>query len=156
MNAPVEPPREPRRPTRFGRLAVGMLLVASATGFLVYKATGDHLTYYREVDELMAATGPSDEKLRVSGDVVAGSVVRGGADRQIRFDLTRTGEAGGARIPVVYSGTVPDIFKPSIQVVVEGRMDERGTFQAETLLAKCPSKYQAAGDLEAAPDGAGL
>ena len=40
---------------RFGRLAVGIVLVASATGFLVYKATGDHLTYYREVDELMAA-----------------------------------------------------------------------------------------------------
>lgn len=156
MNALEDPAREPGRPTRFGRLAVGMLLVASATGFLVYKATGDHLTYYREVDELMAAPGPTDEKLRVSGDVAAGSVVRGGAHRELRFDLTRTGESRGVRIPVVYTGTVPDIFKPGIQVVVEGRMDARGTFQAETLLAKCPSKYQAAGDLDAAPDGAGL
>ena len=139
------------RPARFGRLAVGILLVASATGFLVYRATGDNLAYYREVDELMAATGDVDGKLRVSGDVVEGSVVRAEATRELRFEITNPGEGAGARIPVVYAGTVPDIFRPGIQVVVEGRMDESGTFRAETLLAKCPSKYQAAGELEPAP-----
>lgn len=146
------------RPVRLGRLAIGILLVASATGFLVYKATGENLTYYREVDELLAATDiPAGEKIRLSGDVVAGSVVRSDESRAIRFEVTETGGDGSARIPVAYAGTVPDIFKPGIQVVVEGRMDGSGTFQAETLLAKCPSKYQAAGDLSedaSYPEGA--
>ncbi len=142
---------ESSRPRRFGRLAVGIALVASATGFLVYKATGDNLTYYREVDELLAAPGPTVEKLRISGDVVAGTVERDETTRELLFSIEGTGAAGGARVPVVYEGTVPDIFRPGIQVVVEGRMDESGTFRAETLLAKCPSKYQAAGELEAAP-----
>ena len=57
----------------------------------------------------------------------------------------------GATIPVSYAGTVPDIFREGIQVVVEGRIDEAGTFQAETLLAKCPSKYQEAGQLSSDP-----
>lgn len=151
MNPRDIPDREPGRPTRFGRLAAGILLVASATGFLVYKATGDNLTYYREVDELMAATGGVEGKLRVSGDVVEGSVVRDETTRELRFEIANPGEQGTARIPVVYAGTVPDIFKPGIQVVVEGRMDESGTFRAETLLAKCPSKYQAAGELNQTP-----
>ncbi len=146
------------RPVRMGRLAIGILLVASATGFLVYKATGENLTYYREVDELLAAESiPPGEKIRLSGDVVEGSVVKSAESRAIEFEITETGSDGASRIPIAYDGAVPDIFKPGIQVVVEGRMDDSGTFQAETLLAKCPSKYQAAGELseEAShPDGA--
>lgn len=136
------------RPVRMGRLAIGILLVASATGFLVYKATGENLTYYREVDELLAAESiPPGEKIRLSGDVVEGSVVKSEESRAIEFEITETGSDGASRIPIAYDGAVPDIFKPGIQVVVEGRMDDSGTFQAETLLAKCPSKYQAAGEL---------
>ncbi|MDX1624083.1 MAG: cytochrome c maturation protein CcmE [Gemmatimonadota bacterium] len=133
------------------RLVIGMLLVATATGFLVYKATGDNLTYYREVDELLASPQASDEQIRLSGDVVEGSVVRDEDTREIRFEIAGT-EGDGKRVPVVYSGTVPDIFRPDIQVVVEGRLEDDGTFRAETLLAKCPSKYQAEGDLAESPE----
>lgn len=145
------------RPVKMGRIAIGILLVASATGFLVYKATGENLTYYREVDELLAATDiPEGEMIRLSGDVVEGSVVKSETSRAIRFEITETGGDGAARVPIAYAGTVPDIFKPGIQVVVEGTMDPSGTFQAETLLAKCPSKYQEAGQLSedaSHPDG---
>ncbi len=51
---------------------------------------------------------------------------------------------GGHTLPVVYSGIVPDIFRPGITVVVEGHYTGQGPFQAQTLLAKCPSKFQAA------------
>lgn len=138
---------------RIGRLAIGVVLVGSALGFLVYKATGDNLTYYRTVDELLAADGSHDEQIRISGDVVEGSIVRSEEKREITFEIESTtpSEAGAPptaprRIPVVYTGTVPDIFRGGIQVVVEGTV-EGGTFQAETLLAKCPSKYQEEGDL---------
>lgn len=148
MNPRDSHDRVPGRRTRFGRLAIGILLVAGATGFLVYKATGDNLTYYREVDELLAAPGSAEGKIRLSGDVVEGSIVRSDVSREIQFAITSPNAGGeSARIPVVYSGSVPDIFKPGIQVVVEGSLQEDGTFRARTLLAKCPSKYQAAGEL---------
>jgi len=37
---------------------------------------------------------------------------------------------------------VPDTFKPGAEVIVEGRMEQGGAFNAKTLMTKCPSKYQ--------------
>ena len=141
------------RRLKAGRLAIAMTLVAGAVAYLVFAATRDNLTYYYEIDELRAASARTDGKIRLSGDVVAGSISRDDATRRIRFAIRGTdAPAGSPEVPVVYGGTVPDIFRPDIQVVVEGRLDEGGTFHAETLLAKCPSKYQAEGALdEAAP-----
>ncbi|MGH7570716.1 MAG: cytochrome c maturation protein CcmE [Gemmatimonadota bacterium] len=137
------------RRLKAGRIAVAGTLVAGAIAWLVFAATRDNLTYYYEIDELEAATARADGKIRLSGDVVPGSIVKDDATRRIRFAIRGTdAPAGSPEIPVVYGGTVPDIFRPDIQVVVEGRLDEGGTFHAETLLAKCPSKYQAEGALD--------
>ena len=45
-------------------------------------------------------------------------------------------------IPVVYKGSVPDLFKTGRDVVVDGRL-RNGVFVAvpNTLVTKCPSKY---------------
>ncbi len=138
------------RRARFGRLAIAIGLVAGALAVLVFLGTRQNLTYYYEIDELAAAAAETDGRLRVSGDVVEGSVVKDDAARTVRFAIRGSGSGGSEReLSVVYSGTLPDIFRPGIQVVVEGRLEESGTFRAETLLAKCPSKYQAAGDLTA-------
>ena len=55
---------------------------------------------------------------------------------------------GAKGFPVVYRGIAPDTFTDGVDVVVEGRMGEDGTFHATTLLAKCASRY------ENAPGGA--
>ena len=141
-----------RRRPRLGRLAIGVALVAAALGYLVYAGTKENLVYYYEVGEVQAAAASTDGKLRISGDVVEGSITRDEESREIRFSIRGTTDGPDAgTIPVVYAGTVPDIFREGIQVVVEGRMGEGGTFEAETLLAKCPSKYQEAGQLSGDP-----
>ena len=133
-----------------GRLAIAVGLVAIALGWLVFAGTRSNLVYYYEVDELAAADQRNEGPIRISGDVVAGSIQRDPASHSLHFAISDVGAPAGApTVPVVYSGTVPDIFRPGIQVVIEGRLDPHGTFQAETLLAKCPSKYQEAGDLGA-------
>jgi cytochrome c-type biogenesis protein CcmE len=149
-----------RRRPRIGRLAIGILLVAAALSYLVYAGTKDNLVYYYEVDEVQAAAASTDGRIRVSGDVVEGSIVKDEKAREIRFAIRAAkgddesganAAASASSIPVAYAGTVPDIFREGIQVVVEGRMGSDGTFEAETLLAKCPSKYQEAGQLSAEP-----
>lgn len=77
------------------------------------------------------ATDLREDPVCISGDVVAGTVQRDEAGRTLRFAISNVGAAAGS---------------PSVPVVVEGRIDPDGTFQAETLLAKCPSTYQAVGD----------
>jgi cytochrome c-type biogenesis protein CcmE len=49
---------------------------------------------------------------------------------------------GTATVPVVYKGSVPDLFRPGRDVVVEGHL-RSGVFVAipGTLVTKCPSKY---------------
>jgi cytochrome c-type biogenesis protein CcmE len=132
-------------PSRVPKILIAVSLVAVALGYLIYTASRSNLVYYYEIAEARASVQPH-QQVRLSGDVVEGTIHRSGADPAVRFEIEDATRRN--RLPVVYSGVVPDIFKPGIQVVVEGRFDEAGTFQAERLTAKCPSKYQAAGDLK--------
>jgi cytochrome c-type biogenesis protein CcmE len=43
---------------------------------------------------------------------------------------------------VVYRGVVPDTMGMAENVFAEGKLDPNGVFQAQTLLFKCPSKYE--------------
>jgi cytochrome c-type biogenesis protein CcmE len=52
---------------------------------------------------------------------------------------------------VVYRGIAPDTFTDGVDVVVEGRMGQDGTFHATTLLAKCASRYENAPDYRSTP-----
>lgn len=51
---------------------------------------------------------------------------------------------GTATVPVVYHGSVPDLFRVGRDVYLKGRM-QNGVFVGErnSLVTKCPSKYQA-------------
>jgi cytochrome c-type biogenesis protein CcmE len=60
----------------------------------------------------------------------------------MRFQLKDIGRASTARVPVVYHGSVPDLFKVGRHVVLEGKL-RNGVFVAKpgSLVTKCPSKY---------------
>jgi cytochrome c-type biogenesis protein CcmE len=72
--------------------------------------------------------------------VAEGSIVRESTGQDVAFVVTD----GDAELAVRYHGIVPDTFVDNADVVVEGRLAGDGTFEAHTLLAKCPSKYEAA------------
>jgi cytochrome c-type biogenesis protein CcmE len=61
----------------------------------------------------------------------------------LRFLVRDIGDSKAARVLVVYSGTVPDLFRTGRHIVVDGRMNH-GVFAATpgSLTTKCPSKYQ--------------
>ena len=47
-------------------------------------------------------------------------------------------------VPVVYTGSVPDLFRVGRDVAIDGRL-RNGVFVATpgTMITKCPSKYTA-------------
>jgi cytochrome c-type biogenesis protein CcmE len=116
------------------RWAIVGLVLLVAVGYLVYAATNGTADYYRTVAELKAH--PGQGSARVLG-TVQDDVRRDDGGLQLRF----TASQGGASMPVEYRGPVPDIFRPGIEVVVEGRFEPDGVFHASTLLAKCPSRF---------------
>ena len=120
-------------------LAGGAILIGIA--YLILTGLQASTIYYLTVGELLAK-GPSayGQQLRLAGDVTPGSVAREDAGLALRFLV----EDGSGQIPVYYrGGPVPDIFGDQVQVVVEGKYGPDGTFVASTLLAKCPSKFDA-------------
>lgn len=108
-------------------------VVAACVGYLIYSASGGAAEYYLTVSELRSH--PNAGTVRVAG-VVQDDVRRSGA-----FHVSFTEKDSTASMPVDYTGTLPDIFKPGITVVAEGTLGTDGVFHARTLLAKCPSRF---------------
>jgi cytochrome c-type biogenesis protein CcmE len=127
------------------RLVVALgAAVALAGALMLTSFTAD--TPATTPSELLAKKGSGDYKL--TGKVVDGSVKREG--EQLAFAIRDRN--GTDQVPVTYAGTVPDPFREGREVIVAGRL-ENGTFVAErdSLVTKCPSKFQNADDSGAKP-----
>lgn len=109
-------------------------VVAACIGYLIYSASAGSTPYYVTVSQLRANAYAGD--VRVAG-VVQDDVQRTDGGLNVRF----TEKDSTASLPVDYTGTLPDIFRPGITVVAEGTMGSDGVFHARTLLAKCPSRF---------------
>ncbi|HSS93850.1 MAG TPA: cytochrome c maturation protein CcmE [Candidatus Dormibacteraeota bacterium] len=110
-------------------------VVTACVGYLVYSASGGSSEYYLTVSELRSQQ-PATGDVRVAG-VVQPDVQRSDGGLHVLF----TEKDGTASIPVDYTGTLPDIFKPGITVVADGRLGKDGVFHARAVLAKCPSRF---------------
>jgi cytochrome c-type biogenesis protein CcmE len=97
-------------------------------------------SYYYSVDDFAAADKAMQEhSFRLAGRVQPGSVAHDLENLSLQFTLA----GAQAQLPVRYTGVVPDNFVEDREVVVEGRLEPTGVFQADTLMTRCESKYQA-------------
>jgi cytochrome c-type biogenesis protein CcmE len=118
---------------------LGAAMVATMGFLIVAGARQGGLAYYVTVSEFLDHP-PATHGFRVNGQVAEGTIERLSSGLDVRFRMT-----DGRRIlPVAYHGVIPDTFVDGADVVVEGSLGADGTFRAHTLLAKCPSKYEAA------------
>lgn len=104
------------------------------------------MVYYHTVSEFMQLEARSTDGFRVNGKVVEGSIERMATGQDVAFVMSD----GQTVMPVRYHGIIPDTFVDGADVVVEGTLQDDEVFTAHTLLAKCPSKYEAAADEQAA------
>lgn len=124
-------------------IVIGLGIVATMA-FMLVIATGKTdggFAYYVTVAEYKGKGAPAS-RFRVNGKVAVGSIEREPSGRRVRFTIKD--KEGGASLPVDYTGIIPDTFVDDADVVVEGGSRDDGVFVATTLLAKCPSKYEAA------------
>jgi cytochrome c-type biogenesis protein CcmE len=135
------------------QIALGASVIAVLLGW--YTTTnlqaGATFQYYQTLDELLESDAQG--KVRVHGYVALGSIDRDVEEKRVRFRVVNdpphaSAGGGGEALAVVYASLeTPDLFKDGAEVVVEGHLvrGEGGpSFEASNVLAKCPSKFQAA------------
>lgn len=142
VREPTEERTEERRPRRrwpWSFVLAGVVILG-AVAYLIFANTQNNAAYDMTVSQLRQCGACVAQMVRVEGTVQRGSIQRNDATQTLSFVISD----GSQSLPVVYTGVVPDIFNAGIQVVVEGRYQGQGAFQAQTLLTKCPSKFTVA------------
>ncbi len=121
------------------RLVVALLGLAGLglAAFLIFNAMGDALLYFRLPSDVVAEHPPAGERFRLGGLVAKGSVVRLADGKSVRFAITD----GDARLDVVFTGILPDLFREGQGVIAEGALGTDGVFVADTVLAKHDETY---------------
>lgn len=143
---PITIPSNLGERTRTGfnsKYIIGGLLLLTFVGFLVfqvYDATTTTGAYYLTVGELYErAPEIYGERVRVSGNVVGNSEDWNAQQVTLRFKIA---DESMEELPIVFYGPRPDNFARAASAIIEGELLPDGTFQAETLLLKCPSRYE--------------
>ena len=111
------------------------LLCLGAT--FVLKAFRSNLVFFYTPTEVFAGQVPQGQAFRIGGMVLEDSLQRNEDGVTVRFAVTDTIE----NVPVQYTGILPDLFQEGKGVVAQGRMDPKGIFVADQVLAKHDENY---------------
>ena len=137
---------------RITKVIIGLIVIGSATAYLLDKAIESSWAYYYSVDEFVesefykmvqsddtATSGMDDNRnIRLAGRIRINSVVKTIEKMQLDFEMA----GQKSSVPVRFYGVVPRNFTEGKEVIVEGKAGSDGVFQAETILTRCESKYK--------------
>jgi len=121
------------------KFAVGSVVIVLTLSYLAYSGYQESKTYYQTVPELYAMKDNAyDKRLQVSGDVIPGSIKRDG--KIVTFVIGA--EPQTLQVKYVGKDPLPDTLIDRATAMATGRMGLDGVFVADTMLAKCASKYE--------------
>jgi len=125
------------------KFVAGGLLIMLFVGYLavqMVQATMSTGAYYLTVAEVHQRGAEAyGQRIRVSGSVVEGSENWNAQEITLKFSIA---DESGEQLPIVFYGPRPDNFQRAASAIIEGELLPDGSFQAETLLLKCPSRYE--------------
>lgn len=146
------------------KFIIGGLLIIAAVVYLIASSTQASAQYFLTVEEVFTKGEEiMDRDLRISGAVVGDTIAYDLDTLTLTFEVAHIPgdnediEAQGGlaavlnkavtnpnskRLKVVYIGPKPDLLQNEAQAIMTGRLAEDGTFMADELLLKCPTKYE--------------
>lgn len=117
-------------------IIVGGVTVAIAATLLILSAMKDSIVYFHSPTDVIEKGQVVGQTIRVGG-IVAPESHKKGQGETISFDVTDM----EATIAVEFTGSVPALFREGQGVIAEGAFDDKGTFQATSILAKHDENY---------------
>ena len=147
-----------------GKFLVGGFIIIAAIVYLIVTSMQSTAQFFLTVQELKDRSGSLVGKsVRVSGAVVGDSIQYDAKTLELRFTVANVpadqkeidaqgglaavlyaavNDPNAARMQVIYNGVKPDLMKPEAQAIMDGQIDKDGLFHADTLLLKCPTRYE--------------
>lgn len=151
------------RPKR-SKFLVGGLLIVAAIVYLIASTTTSTSQFFYTIEELKGrGAGAVGEDVRISGAVIGDTIQYDAQSLELRFTavnmpgdqdeidaqgglaqvLHRTvNDPNASRLDVLYVGPKPDLLQHEAQAIMDGHVGEDGVFYADTLLLKCPTRYE--------------
>ena len=129
------------------KIVVSVLVVTAAVGFMLSRSVKEGAEFYKHVDEVAAQPDAlRGKRLQVHGHVVKDSIEQAKGTLSYRFRIESRAPRSPAVLSASYTGLVPDTFKSGAEVVAKGTLAPDGSLQVspDGIMAKCPSKYDAA------------
>jgi cytochrome c-type biogenesis protein CcmE len=124
-----------RKQKRLTMILGGLSVIGLAAGLVLY-ALSDTITFFHTPSDLAETGVQPGQRIRLGGMVEDGSVKKG-PGTMTSFSVTDQ----IAAITVSYNGILPDLFREGQGVVTEGKLQEDGSFLADTVLAKHDENY---------------
>jgi len=125
-------------------IVVPLVMLGASIATLVLTGMKDNAIYSKSVDQLVAEKAKfAHRPVRAEGNLVHGTLTKRETPCEYRFTIAKN----GVEVPVRYAQCiVPDTFRDvagmDVGVTVEGELQADNSFQATSVLAKCPSKYE--------------
>jgi cytochrome c-type biogenesis protein CcmE len=119
-------------------VAIGLSVAALAiTTVLVLNAFRSNLVFFFTPTQVATGEAPKGRSFRIGGLVEPGTLSREGNGLTVHFVVTDLAN----RIPVTYTGMLPDLFKEGKGAVIQGQLKPDGSFVASEVLAKHDENY---------------
>jgi cytochrome c-type biogenesis protein CcmE len=117
-------------------IGAGIAALGIATA-LVLNAFQSNLVFFFSPSQVVAHEAPRERSFRIGGMVEDGSLQRDEKSLTVRFVVTDFAQ----KVPVIYTGLLPDLFREGKGVVAQGKLGADGVFRAEQVLAKHDENY---------------
>ena len=117
-------------------IVVGLAALGLASA-LVLNAFQSNLVFFFSPSQIAANEAPRERNFRVGGLVEQGSLKRDPSGLTVNFVVTDLAQ----KIPVTYTGLLPDLFREGKGVVAQGKLGADGVFHADQVLAKHDENY---------------
>ena len=123
-----------KKQRRIQVILVAFVALVLSTALIGY-AMRDGINFFRAPSQVIAEPPAPTEVFRIGGLVEEGTLKRGEGET-VRFSVTD----GGASVPVVYTGVLPDLFSENEGMIGTGSY-VNGVFEATEILAKHDETY---------------
>jgi len=119
-------------------MASFLLVGIAASISVLFVALEQNLNMFYPPSEVVSGVAPLETNIRAGGMVEEGSLRRTNESLKVSFVLS---DRAGSEFTVRYTGILPDLFREGQGILVEGELQENGSFEAIEVLAKHDENY---------------